>query len=135
MPHSTRRFGAEEQVIVRVRPGAGGNGVDFAVDGPHWILDRALLEGLDVHHHGRIQGGLLCKQGGIDDVDLVIGVGPAGHEQVHVETAHHVDDTTPPDIRDLNGIYGPCPCTTIDLTEEWPWRRRRNSAASDTDTC
>ena len=78
--HETFRQGAEEQVLVRVRPGGRGNGVHLAVDGPHWILDRALLEDLDVRHlHGRIQGGLLCKQGGIDDVDLVIGVGPAGH--------------------------------------------------------
>ena len=32
------------------------------------------------HLHSRIQGCLLCKQGGIDDVDLVIGVDLASHE-------------------------------------------------------
>ena len=69
--------GCEEQVLIRVRSGARGNGVHLAVDGPHRILDRALLEGLDMRRlHGRIQGGLPCKQGGIDDVDPVIGVGP-----------------------------------------------------------
>ena len=68
--HQTFRQGADEQVLVRVRSGARGNGVHLAVDGPHRILDRALLESLDVRHlHGRIQGSLLCKQGGTDDVD------------------------------------------------------------------
>ena len=76
------RQGAEEQVLVRVRPNARGNGVHLAVDGPHRILNRALLESLDVlHMHGRIQGGLLCKQGGTDDVGPVIGVGPISHER------------------------------------------------------
>ena len=118
--HQTFQLGAEEQVLVRVRPSSCGNGVDLAVNGTHRILGRALLEGLDVRHmHGRIQGGLLCEQGGIDDLDLVIGAGPGSHEcerilaacqlyldinvinqefilqeQVHVKTAHHVDDTT-----------------------------------------
>ena len=79
--HQTFRQGAEEQVLVRVRSGACGNGVYLAVHGPHRILGRALLEGFDVRHvYGRIQGGLFCKQGGIDDVDLVIGVDPASHE-------------------------------------------------------
>ena len=32
------------------------------------------------HLHGRIQGSLLCEQGGVDDLDLVIWVGPSGHE-------------------------------------------------------
>ena len=120
--HETSRQGAEEQVLVRVRPVARGNGVHLAVDGLHLILDHALLVGLDVCHlHGRIQGGLLCELGGIDDVDLVIGVGwrrkrvLVSHqsyldidaidqefilqEQVHVETVHGVDDTTPDDVR------------------------------------
>ena len=44
--NQTFRQGAEEQVLVRVRPRARGNGVHLAVDGPHRILDRALLEGL-----------------------------------------------------------------------------------------
>ena len=58
--HQTFRQGAEEQVLVRVRPWSRGNGVDLAVDGSHRILDHALLEGLDMYHlHGRIQGGLL----------------------------------------------------------------------------
>ena len=123
--NQTFRQGAEEQVLVRVRSGARGNGVHLAVDGPHRILGRALLKGLDVRHlYGRIQCGLLCEQGSIDDVDLVIGVRPAGHkrqcvlaslqsyldidafdkefilqEQVHVETVHHVNDTT------LHGVH------------------------------
>ena len=60
--HQTFRQGAEEQVIVRVRPSARGNGVHLAVDGSHRILHRALFESLDMCHlHGRIQGGLLCK--------------------------------------------------------------------------
>ena len=114
----TFRQCAEEQILVRVRQSACENGVHLAVDG-------AFFEGLDVGHlHGRIQGGLLCKQSGIDDVDLVIGVVPAGHERkrrltarqsyldidavdqvfnlhehVHVESAHHVDEPTPDDVR------------------------------------
>ena len=98
MQHSTRSFGqgAEEQVLVRVRPSTRWNGVHLAVDGSHRILDRALFENLDVGHlHGRIQGGLLCKQGGIDDVDLVIGVDPASHERKRRITAYqsyHVSD-------------------------------------------
>ena len=76
------------------------------------------------HLHGRIQGGLLCKQGGIDDVYPVIGVVPTSHEcksrltanqsyldidavdqefilqkEIHVETAHQVDHSTPYDVR------------------------------------
>ena len=68
------------------------------------------------HLHGRIQGCLLCKQGGIDDLYFVIGVDPTSHEcksrltthqsyldidavdqefilqkEIHVETAHHID--------------------------------------------
>ena len=75
------RQDAEEQVLVRVRPSARGNGVHLTVDGSHRILDRALLESLDVSHlHGRIQSGLLCEQGGIDDGDLVIGVDSTSHE-------------------------------------------------------
>ena len=51
--HQTFRQGAEEQVLVRVRPSARGNGVHLTVDGSHRILDRALLESLDVGHlHG-----------------------------------------------------------------------------------
>ena len=41
--HQTFRQSAEEQVLVRVRPSAWGNGVHRAVDGSHRILDRALL--------------------------------------------------------------------------------------------
>ena len=79
--HQTFRQDAEEQVLVRVRPSARGNEVHLTVDGSHRILDRALLESLDVSHlHGRIQGGLLCEQRGIDDVDLVIGIDSASHE-------------------------------------------------------
>ena len=45
--------GTDEQVIVFVRPGPTRNGIDFAVDGTHRILDRALLERFDVRHlHG-----------------------------------------------------------------------------------
>ena len=40
------------------------------------------------HLDGRIQGGLLCKQGGIDDVDPVIGIGPTSHERIRRLTAH-----------------------------------------------
>ena len=123
--HQTFRQGTEEQVLVRVRPSASRNGVHLALDGSHWILDRALLQSLDVRHlHGRIQGGLLCKQGGIDfDLYFIIGVGPTSHEcksrltthqsyldidavdqefilqnEIHVETAHHIDHTTPYDV-------------------------------------
>ena len=77
MQHQTFRQSAEEQVLVRVRSRARGNGVHLAVNGPHRILDRAVLESLDVRYlHGQIQGGLLCKQDGTDDVDSVIGVAP-----------------------------------------------------------
>ena len=87
--HQAFRQGAEEQVLVCVRPSARGNGVHLVVDGPHRILDRTLLESLDVGHmHGRIQGGLLCKQGGIDYVDPVIGVVPSSHERKRRLTAH-----------------------------------------------
>ena len=87
--HQTFRQDAEEQVLVRVRPSARGNGVHLTVDGSHRILDRALLESLDVSHlYGRIQGGLLCEQGGIDDGDLVIGVDSASHECKRRLTAH-----------------------------------------------
>ena len=75
------------------------------------------------HLHSRIQGGLLCKQGGIDDLYFVIGVEPTSHEcknrltthqsyldidavdqefilhkEIHVETAHHIDHATPYDV-------------------------------------
>ena len=71
--HQTFRQGAKKQILVRMRSSARGNGIHLAVDGSHRILDRALLESFDVRHlHGRIQGGLPCKQGGIDDVDSVI---------------------------------------------------------------
>ena len=119
--HQTFRQGTEEQVLVRVRPSASRNGLHLALDGPHRILDRALLQSLDVRHlHGRIQGGLLCKQGGIDDVYFVIGVVPTSHEcksgltthqsyldidavdeefilqkEIHVEKAYHIDESTP----------------------------------------
>ena len=119
--HQPFRQGTEEQVLVRVRPSASRNGVHLALDGSHGILDRALLQSLDVRHlHGRIQDGLLGKQGGIDDVYFVIGVGPTSHEcksglttnqsyldidavdeefilqkEIHVETAYHIDHTTP----------------------------------------
>ena len=130
--HQTFRQGAKEQVLISVRPGACGNGVDLAFDRLHRILDRALLESLDVRDLlGRIHGGLLRKQGGIGDVDLVIGVDTAGHEHkcilashqsyldidavdqefilqehVHVETAHHIGDTTPDDVR--SSVHEPC---------------------------
>ena len=41
--HQTFRQSAEDQVLVRVRPSACGNGVHLALDGSHRILDRALL--------------------------------------------------------------------------------------------
>ena len=85
--HQMFRQGTEEQVLVRVRPSASRNGVHLALDGPHRILDRALLQSLDVRHlHGRIQGGLLCKQGGIDDVYFVIGVDPTSQECILTST-------------------------------------------------
>ena len=115
------RHSAEEQVLVRVRPSARRNGVHLAVDLAYRILDRAPLESLDVcHPHGRIEGDLIYKQGGIDDVYPVIGVVPTSHEckggltayqsnldidavdqefimqkEIHVETAHYIDDPTP----------------------------------------
>ena len=46
--HQTFRQSAEEQVLARVRPSTRGNGVHLAVDGPHRILDRVLLESLDM---------------------------------------------------------------------------------------
>ena len=83
--HQTFRQDAEEQVLVRVRPSTRGNGVHLTVDGSH----RILLESLDVSHlHGRIQSGLLCEQGGIDDGDLVIGVDSTSHECKRRLTAH-----------------------------------------------
>ena len=122
--HQTFRQGAEEQVLVRVRPSARRNGVHLAVDGPHRILDSALLWNLDVCHlHGRIQSGLLCKQGGIYDVYLVNGFVPTSHQckrglsayqsyldinavdqaiilqkDIHMETTHQVDDPIPYDV-------------------------------------
>ena len=122
--HQTFRQGTEEQVLVCVRPSASRNGVHLALDGSHRILDRALLQNLDVRHlHGRIQGGLLGKQGGIDDLYFIIGVDPTSHEcksrltthqsyldidavdeefilqkENHVETAHHIDHTIPYDV-------------------------------------
>ena len=87
--HQTFRLVTEEQVLVRVRPSTRRNGVHLAVDGPHRILDRALLESLDVCHlHGGIEGGLLCKQGGIDYGYPIIGVGPTSHERKHSLTPH-----------------------------------------------
>ena len=105
--HQTFRQSAEKLVLVSVRPITCGNGVHLAVDGPH-----------------RIQGGLLSKQGGIDDVYPVIGVVPTNHErksgltanqsyididavdqefilqkEIHVETAHQVNHATPYDVR------------------------------------
>ena len=78
--HQTFRQGTEEPVLVRVRPSASRNGVHLALDGSHRLLDRTLLQSLDVRHlHGRIQGGLLGKQGGIDDLYFVIGVEPTNH--------------------------------------------------------
>ena len=60
-----------KRILVRVRPSTRGNGVHLAVDGPHRILDRALLESLDVCHlHGGIEGGLLGKQGGMSTTRL-----------------------------------------------------------------
>ena len=122
--HQTFRQGTEEQVLVRVRPSTSRNGVHLALDGSHRIVDRTLLQSLDVRNlHGRIQGGLLCKQGGIDYLYFVIGVEPTSHEcksrltthqsyldidavdqefilqkEIHVETAHHIDQTTPYDV-------------------------------------
>ena len=56
--HQTFRQGTEEQVLVRVQVGTCGYGIDLAIDGMHRILDRALLQGPDVHHmYGRIHGG------------------------------------------------------------------------------
>ena len=90
--HQTFRQSAEEQVLVRVQPSTRGNGVQLAVDGPHRILDRALLESLDgCHLHGGIEGGLLDKQGGIDDFDPVIGVGSTSHERKRSLIAHQSD--------------------------------------------
>ena len=97
--HQTFRQDAEEQVLVRVRPSARGNGVHLTVDGSHRILDRALLESLDVSHlYGRIQGGLLCEQGGIDHGDLVIGVDSASHQCKRRLTAHQT-------YLDIDAIY------------------------------
>ena len=85
----TFRQGTEEQDLVRVRPSTRGNGVHLAVDGPQRILDRTPLESFDVGHlHGRIKGGLLCKQGGIDYGYPVMGVGPTSHERKRSLTAH-----------------------------------------------
>ena len=121
--HQMFRQGTEEQVLVRVRASAGRNVVHLALDGSHRILDPALLQSLDVCYlHSGIQGDLLCKQGGIDYLYLVIGVDPTSHEckskftthqsdldidavdeefilqeEVHVETAHHIDNKAPQD--------------------------------------
>ena len=74
---------------MRVRPSTRRNGIHLAVNGPHRILDCALLENLDVCHlHGGIDCGLLGKQGGIDDVYPVIGVVSTSHERKRSLTAH-----------------------------------------------
>ena len=123
--HQTFRQSADEQVLMRVRPSARRNGIHFAFVGPHRKLDSALLESLDeCHLHGRIEGGLLCKQGGIDDIYRVIGVESASHKcksgltayhsyldidavdrefilqkDINVETAYQINDLTPYDVR------------------------------------
>ena len=90
--HQTFRQGTEEQVLVRARSSTSWNGVHLAIDGPQRLLDRTLLESLDVSHlHGRIQGGLLCKQSGIHYGDPVIGVGPTSNEHKRSLTAHQSD--------------------------------------------
>ena len=87
--HQTFLLGTEEQVLVRVRPDARGNGVHLTVDGPHRILGCALLESLDLCHlHARIQGGLLCKQGGTDDFYFVIRVWSASRKLKRVFASH-----------------------------------------------
>ena len=61
--HQTFRQDAEEQVIVCVLPGSGGNGLDLAVNGTNRLLDRVIPEGLDVRHlHGRIQVALFANK-------------------------------------------------------------------------
>ena len=60
--------GAEEQVLVRVRPGSL-----FAPSVP-------------LHDHSR--GGSLREQGGVDDVDLVSRVCITGHECEHIIASH-----------------------------------------------
>ena len=77
---------------MRVRPSTRGNGVHLAVDRQHRILDRALLESLYVGHlHGGIEGGLLDKQGGIDEFDPVIGIGSTSHQRKRSLIAHQSD--------------------------------------------
>ena len=72
-----------------MRPGSRRNAVGLAVDGTHRKPDRALLEGLDVRLHGRADfGGLLREQGGVDDVDHVVGVDPAGHKRERILALH-----------------------------------------------
>ena len=87
--HQTFRQGAEEQVLVRVRSGARGNRVHLVVDGPHRILDRALLECLGVRHLDcRTQDDFFREHDGIDDEEFVIGGGGAIHQRERVLAAH-----------------------------------------------
>ena len=73
--HQTLRQGTEEQVLVRVRVGACGYGIDFVVDGTHRILESALIQGLDVRHmYGRDQGCFLREQDAVDDADIVLRI-------------------------------------------------------------
>ena len=86
---------AKEQVLVRVRPSARRNGVHLAVDGAHQILDRALPESLYVCHlHDHVIGVVptshKCKSG--LDQEFIL------QKEIHVETAHHIDDLTPYDV-------------------------------------
>ena len=87
----------EVNVAPDVSAGCRGTGSRAcATERPEWstpysrqIASDTLLESLDASHlHGRIQGGFLCEQGGIDDGDLLIGVDSASHECKRRLTAH-----------------------------------------------
>ena len=87
--HQTFRQGTEEQVLVRVRVGACGYAIDLAVDGTHRILDRALIQGLDVRHmYGRDQGCFLREQDAVDDTDIVLRIPTPSHERERVHVSH-----------------------------------------------
>ena len=57
----------------------------------HPILDSALLECLDVCHlHDQTQCGFLREQGGVNDLDFVIGVCITGLEHDRVFAAYQL---------------------------------------------
>ena len=98
-----------------------------------------------------MQNGLTAYQSYLDidavDQEFIL------QKEIHVETAHHIDDPTPYDVRSsshepfvsrgsvdyLDGIHVSGRVLVPELSVAWPWHRYRNSTASlcrhDTHTC